>query len=101
MSTNVDTERRPSALRNDAGFIAIVALVLLILTALLPFVAGGFGGTGLGLAIVAALIAVHSGTVSVFVTPGGGATFQVRLPLTAGSQAALSASQAPVGKLKA
>jgi two-component system OmpR family sensor kinase len=61
---------------------------------------GSHSGSGLGLAIVAALVAVHSGTVSVFVTPGGGATFQVRLPLTGGSQAALSASQAPIGKLK-
>jgi two-component system OmpR family sensor kinase len=58
-------------------------------------------GSGLGLAIVAALVAVHGGTVSVFVTPGGGATFQVRLPLTAASQAAPGGPQAAVGKLKA
>ncbi|WP_432835469.1 sensor histidine kinase [Dactylosporangium sp. CA-092794] len=57
-------------------------------------------GSGLGLAIVAALVAVHSGTVSVFVTAGGGATFQVRLPLTAASQAAQGSPQAAVGKLK-
>ncbi|WP_433215260.1 sensor histidine kinase [Dactylosporangium sp. CS-047395] len=50
---------------------------------------GSHSGSGLGLAIVAALVAVHQGTVSVFVTPGGGATFQVRLPLTVGSQVAL------------
>jgi two-component system OmpR family sensor kinase len=62
---------------------------------------GSHSGSGLGLAIVAALVAVHSGTVSVFVTPGGGATFQVRLPLTAASQAAPGAPQAAVGKLKA
>ncbi|WP_423790979.1 HAMP domain-containing sensor histidine kinase [Micromonospora cathayae] len=43
--------------------------------------AGGVTGTGLGLAIVAALVAVHQGTVQVVPTPGGGATFQVRLPL--------------------
>ncbi|UAC01513.1 HAMP domain-containing histidine kinase [Dactylosporangium vinaceum] len=61
---------------------------------------GSHSGSGLGLAIVAALVAVHSGTVSVFVTPGGGATFQVRLPLTAGSQAAPGSPQAAVGKLK-
>jgi two-component system OmpR family sensor kinase len=39
------------------------------------------GGTGLGLAVVAALVAVHDGRVEVAETPGGGATFRVRLPL--------------------
>jgi two-component system OmpR family sensor kinase len=39
------------------------------------------GGTGLGLAVVAALVAVHDGRVDVAETPGGGATFRVRLPL--------------------
>ncbi|WP_018720454.1 sensor histidine kinase [Salinispora fenicalii] len=43
--------------------------------------AGGNTGTGLGLAIVAALVAAHQGTVEVAQTPGGGATFRVRLPL--------------------
>ncbi|MEU7870666.1 HAMP domain-containing sensor histidine kinase [Dactylosporangium sp. NPDC049140] len=63
--------------------------------------AGGLhSGSGLGLAIVAALVAVHQGTVSVFVTPGGGATFQVRLPLTGGSQAAPGGPQAAAAKLK-
>jgi two-component system OmpR family sensor kinase len=61
---------------------------------------GSHSGSGLGLAIVAALVAVHSGTVSVFVTPGGGATFQVRLPLTAGSQGTASGLQGAVAKLK-
>ncbi len=42
---------------------------------------GGNTGTGLGLAIVAALVTVHQGTVEVAETPGGGATFRVRLPL--------------------
>ncbi|WP_431883941.1 HAMP domain-containing sensor histidine kinase [Micromonospora gifhornensis] len=42
---------------------------------------GGITGTGLGLAIVAALVTVHQGTVEVTDTPGGGATFRVRLPL--------------------
>ncbi|MGC9221056.1 MAG: sensor histidine kinase [Solirubrobacteraceae bacterium] len=42
-------------------------------TAILP-------GSGLGLAIVAATAAAHGGTVSLTETPGGGATFTVRLP---------------------
>ncbi|MBU8856848.1 MULTISPECIES: HAMP domain-containing sensor histidine kinase [unclassified Micromonospora] len=43
--------------------------------------AGGPISTGLGLAIVAALVAAHHGSVEVAETPGGGATFRVRLPL--------------------
>lgn len=43
--------------------------------------AGGNTGTGLGLAIVAALVGGDHGTVEVADTPGGGATFRVRLPL--------------------
>ena len=38
------------------------------------------GGSGLGLAIVAAIVAQHHGRVGVAETPGGGATFVVRLP---------------------
>jgi two-component system OmpR family sensor kinase len=46
------------------------------------------GGTGLGLSIVASLVEAHGGWIRHVVTPGGGATFVVRLPvaLTAGSQ---------------
>ena len=43
--------------------------------------AGGPISTGLGLAIVAALVSAHHGTVEVVQTPGGGATFRVKLPL--------------------
>ena len=38
------------------------------------------GSTGLGLSIVAAIAAAHHGTASVDETPGGGATFTLRLP---------------------
>jgi two-component system OmpR family sensor kinase len=44
------------------------------------------GGTGLGLAIVAVIVAAHGGELWHEATPGGGATFVVRLGITAGSQ---------------
>ena len=46
----------------------------------------GGGGSGLGLAIVAAIVAQHHGRVGVAKTPGGGATFVVRLPQQTPSQ---------------
>ncbi|MER7440639.1 sensor histidine kinase [Micromonospora avicenniae] len=49
--------------------------------------AGGNTGTGLGLAIVAALVSAHHGNVEVAETPGGGATFRVRLPLVPATDA--------------
>jgi two-component system OmpR family sensor kinase len=45
------------------------------------------GGAGLGLSIVNAVVAAHGGMVTVRETSGGGATFEVELPL--GSQPAL------------
>jgi two-component system, OmpR family, sensor kinase len=39
------------------------------------------GGSGLGLAIAAAIVSAHGGTIGHAPTPGGGATFTVRLPL--------------------
>jgi two-component system OmpR family sensor kinase len=44
------------------------------------------GGTGLGLSIVASLVHAHGGRLWHEATPGGGATFAVRLPFTASSQ---------------
>jgi len=40
------------------------------------------GGAGLGLSIVSAVVAAHGGRVDVKETSGGGATFEVELPLT-------------------
>jgi two-component system OmpR family sensor kinase len=39
------------------------------------------GGTGLGLSIVSAIVAAHQGTVQYRPTEGGGATFEVRIPV--------------------
>jgi signal transduction histidine kinase len=41
------------------------------------------GGTGLGLAICRQIVEAHKGTIAVSDTPGGGATFEIRLPLVA------------------
>jgi two-component system OmpR family sensor kinase len=46
------------------------------------------GGSGLGLAIVHSIVLAHGGQVEVATTPGGGATFRVRLPAAPIAQAA-------------
>jgi two-component system OmpR family sensor kinase len=49
------------------------------------------GGAGLGLSIVSAVVAAHSGHVKVVETAGGGATFEVELPLSRPRSASLEA----------
>ncbi|MGH7509657.1 MAG: sensor histidine kinase [Gemmatimonadales bacterium] len=44
-----------------------------------PYCTGKRGGTGLGLALVKQTIELHGGTITLSETPGGGATFVVRL----------------------
>jgi two-component system nitrogen regulation sensor histidine kinase NtrY len=44
-----------------------------------PYFTGKAGGTGLGLALVRQTVQLHGGTIEVEPTPGGGATFVVRL----------------------
>jgi two-component system OmpR family sensor kinase len=43
------------------------------------------GGAGLGLSIVSAVVSAHGGHVTVTETSGGGATFEVELPLASSS----------------
>jgi two-component system, NtrC family, nitrogen regulation sensor histidine kinase NtrY len=44
-----------------------------------PYVTGKRGGTGLGLALAKQTIEMHQGTIAFQATPGGGATFVVRM----------------------
>lgn len=50
-----------------------------------PFFTTKAQGTGLGLALVQKIIVTHNGRVTVGTAPGGGARFQVTLPLADGS----------------
>jgi signal transduction histidine kinase len=44
-----------------------------------PYVTGKSGGTGLGLALARQTVEMHQGAIAVEPTPGGGATFVVRI----------------------
>lgn len=58
-----------------------------------PFFTTRKSGTGLGLALVLKIVVTHNGRISVGVSPGGGASFQVTLPVSppeAGSHSARS-----------
>jgi signal transduction histidine kinase len=46
-----------------------------------PYVTGKSGGTGLGLALARQTVEMHGGTIALEPTPGGGATFVVRMPV--------------------
>jgi two-component system OmpR family sensor kinase len=52
------------------------------------------GGAGLGLSIVSAVVAAHGGHVKVGETDGGGATFEVALPLPGNEKPAVDAATA-------
>lgn len=51
------------------------------------------GGTGLGLAIVKDFVGLHHGAISVTETPGGGATFNVKIPLLAPAGTSIKKSE--------
>ena len=51
-----------------------------------PFFTTRTTGTGLGLAVVQRVVRAHGGTVSVGQRQGGGARFELRLPLTVEAQ---------------
>lgn len=53
------------------------------------------GGSGLGLSIVSAVVTAHGGRVKVSETAGGGATFEVQLPLADGASGGLPSLPPP------
>ncbi|GAB3137472.1 sensor histidine kinase [Marisediminicola antarctica] len=53
------------------------------------------GGSGLGLAIVSGIIIAHKGSVDVFETEGGGATFRIELPLLPENYTSLAPTARP------
>jgi len=57
-----------------------------------PFFTTRNGGTGLGLALVQKIVVTHNGRVTAFNRSGGGALFEVVLPLPAGALTKVSGS---------
>jgi signal transduction histidine kinase len=60
-----------------------------------PYFTTKGAGTGLGLAIVKKIVLQHGGEIQVGDRPGGGASFSVVLPLSAGTAPALAAPARP------
>jgi signal transduction histidine kinase/CheY-like chemotaxis protein len=54
-------------------------------------------GTGIGLALCHRVVASHGGRIRLETTPGGGATFVVRLPIAPAGRAAAAAPEAVTG----
>ena len=61
-----------------------------------PYVTDKVEGTGLGLAIVKQAVEFHHGAIEVSETPGGGATFTIRLPRSPEHERPLPRAQNPV-----
>lgn len=59
---------------------------------------GGKGGTGVGLALCINIVAAHGGELSLSDTPGGGATFTIKIPPAQVSSASETAAQEAAGQ---